>query len=135
MNRSMIVGLAVGAVAVATGAGIAGYTVSTKSDRTEVVAANHTTSTIRTPHEECRDEQVTHTREPKDKNRIAGSVAGAVVGGIVGNQFGGGKGQGAATAVGVVGGGYAGNQIQERMQQGDTYTTTERVCRTVSDTR
>lgn len=132
MNRSMIVGLAVGAVAVAAGAGIAGYTVSAKGDH-EVVAANHATSAIRTTHEECRDEQVTRTKEPKDEHRIAGSVVGAVVGGIVGNQFGGGKGQGAATAVGVVGGGYAGNQIQERMQKGDTYTTTERVCKTVND--
>ena len=35
---------------------------------------------------------------------------------------------------GAVGGGYAGNKIQEGMQQRDTYTTTETRCNTVTDT-
>ncbi|MNG33106.1 hypothetical protein D3C84_1192720 [compost metagenome] len=34
---------------------------------------------------------------------------------------------------GAVGGGYAGNKVQENMQESDTYTTTETRCRTVSD--
>ena len=39
----------------------------------------------------------------------------------------------AATVVGALGGGYAGNQIQGSMQEGDTYTTTQQRCKTVYD--
>ena len=35
---------------------------------------------------------------------------------------------------GAAAGGYAGNRIQDRMQQGNTYTTTEQRCQTVYDT-
>ncbi len=38
-----------------------------------------------------------------------------------------------ATVVGALGGGYAGNQIQGSMQEGDTYTTTQQRCKTVYD--
>ena len=41
----------------------------------------------------------------------------------------------AITAAGVVAGGYAGNKAQERIQAGNTYTTTEQRCETVSDAR
>ncbi|MDF2488465.1 MAG: hypothetical protein K0S77_1087, partial [Pseudomonas sp.] len=34
---------------------------------------------------------------------------------------------------GAVGGGYAGNKVQEGMQQRDTYTTTQTRCNTVND--
>ena len=34
---------------------------------------------------------------------------------------------------GAVAGGYAGNKVQENMQTNNTYTTTERQCRTVND--
>ena len=83
--------------------------------------------------EECRDEQVTHRRKPKDEHQIAGTVIGAVAGGAVGNQVGGGRGRDLATVAGVIGGGVAGKKIQEKQQRGDTYTTTERRCRTVTD--
>ncbi|VFS84083.1 Uncharacterised protein [Raoultella planticola] len=33
----------------------------------------------------------------------------------------------------ALGGGYAGNQIQGSMQEGDTYTTTQQRCKTVYD--
>ncbi|HET9445927.1 MAG TPA: hypothetical protein VFO35_06695, partial [Steroidobacteraceae bacterium] len=39
-----------------------------------------------------------------------------------------------ATAAGAAAGGYAGNRIQDRMQEGNTYTTTEQRCQTVYDT-
>ncbi|MDM0090715.1 MULTISPECIES: glycine zipper 2TM domain-containing protein [unclassified Variovorax] len=43
-----------------------------------------------------------------------GAVAGGVLGGVVGNQFGHGGGRTAATVIGAVGGGYAGNEIEKR---------------------
>ncbi|EKP25471.1 hypothetical protein KOXM_25252, partial [Klebsiella michiganensis] len=54
-------------------------------------------------------------------------------GGVIGHQFGGGRGRDVATVVGALGGGYAGNQIQGSMQEGDTYTTTQQRCKTVYD--
>jgi uncharacterized protein YcfJ len=71
----------------------------------------------------------------KDENRIAGSVVGAVVGGLLGKQVGGGNGKKLATVAGAAAGGYAGNQVQKNLQEKDTYTTTERVCNTVTDSR
>lgn len=44
----------------------------------------------------------------------AGVLLGAVVGGVLGNQVGGGMGRAAATAVGAIGGGFAGNAIEGR---------------------
>lgn len=76
----------------------------------------------------CRDVVVTHQETPKDKHRLLGTAAGAALGGLVGNQFGGGTANTAITAAGVVAGGYAGNKVQGKVQQGNTYTTTERVC-------
>ena len=43
-----------------------------------------------------------------------GAVAGGVVGGLVGNQIGHGGGRTAATVLGAVGGGFAGNEIEKR---------------------
>jgi uncharacterized protein YcfJ len=83
--------------------------------------------------EECHDEIITHTKQAKDKNQIAGTVAGAVIGGVLGNQIGKGDGKKLATAGGAVAGGYAGNKIQENAQDKDTYTETKRVCKTVYD--
>jgi uncharacterized protein YcfJ len=56
-----------------------------------------------------------------------------VIGGVLGNQVGGGSGQKLATVAGAAAGGYAGNRVQENMQAGSTYVTTERRCRTVTD--
>jgi outer membrane lipoprotein SlyB len=41
-----------------------------------------------------------------------GALIGALVGGVIGNQFGHGGGRAAATALGAVGGGFAGNAIE-----------------------
>jgi len=56
-----------------------------------------------------------------------------VAGGLLGNQIGGGNGKKIATVAGAAAGGYAGNKIQGNMQAGDTYTTTETRCDTVTD--
>lgn len=50
-----------------------------------------------------------------------GAVAGAVLGGLLGNQFGGGDGKTLATIGGVLGGAYAGNTVEKRMNQQTSY--------------
>jgi uncharacterized protein YcfJ len=101
----------------------------------EVLAVTPVEKKLKVARQDCHDEQVTRVRDTKDPHRIAGSVVGAVVGGVLGNQVGGGSGKTIATVAGAAGGGYAGNRIEKRMQQGNTYTTTEQRCVTVYDTR
>ena len=85
--------------------------------------------TIKTPRQECHDEQVTRTRAPKDSNRLVGTGIGAVVGGLLGHEVGGGSGKVLATAAG----GYAGNKIEGKVQAGETYTATEQRYMTAYD--
>jgi uncharacterized protein YcfJ len=101
----------------------------------EVLDVSPRMETVQTPRQVCHDEVITHTAPPKDKYRILGTAAGAALGGLVGNQFGGGNTNKAITAAGVLAGGYAGHKTQERIQAGNTYTTTEQRCETISETR
>lgn len=135
MNKSLIVGLAAGAVAVTAGGAFAGYRMIAGPSGAQVVSATMLTKTIKTPREECHDQEVTHTKPVKDKDRLAGTGIGAVVGGLLGSRIGGGSGKVLATVGGAAAGGYAGNKIQQKMQNGNTYTTTERRCVTAYDTR
>lgn len=50
-----------------------------------------------------------------------GAVAGGVVGGLLGNQMGGGNGKTAMTVLGAVGGGFAGNAIEQNMKKTTLY--------------
>jgi uncharacterized protein YcfJ len=134
VDKSLLTGIAVGVAVATAGGAIAGYKMMDKPQYAEVLNVKPIKETIRTPREECHDEQVTHQRPVKDQNRIAGTALGAVVGGLLGNQVGGGRGKTVATVAGAAAGGYAGNKTQEHMQEGDTYTTTEQRCRTVNDT-
>ncbi len=129
MNKSMLVGLALG-VGIATVGGAIGYQHFKEPDFAEVLKSTALTKTVKTPHEECHDEDVVHQREVKDENRITGKALGAVLGGVLGHQVGGGNGKKVATVAGAVAGGFAGNKVQENMQKNDTYTTTEKVCKT-----
>ncbi len=133
MNKSLIVGLAVGAVAVTAGGAFAGYRMVAAPSGAEVVSVKALTKTHRTPRQECHDEEVTHTKPAKDQNRLAGTGIGAVVGGLLGNRIGGGSGKVLATVAGAAAGGYAGNKIEQKMQQGNTYTSKEQRCVTVYD--
>ena len=99
----------------------------------KVLSAKALTRTVKTPRQDCHDETVTHTKPVKDQDRLIGTGLGAVVGGILGHQVGGGSGKTVATVAGAAAGGYAGNKIQQKTQQGDTYTTTEQRCSTVYD--
>ena len=70
-----------------------------------------------------------------DEHKVVGTATGAIIGGLLGNQVGEGQGKTLATVAGAVAGGYAGNKVQGNMQESNTYTTTERRCRTVTDSR
>src|SRR5262249_37106947 len=133
MNKSLAVGLVIGAVAATTVGAVAGYRMISAPSGAEVVSATALTKTIKTPRQDCHDEQVTHTKPVKDKNRLWGRGVGAVVGGLLGRRIGGGNTRIVTGLAGAAAGGYAGNKVQEKVQQGDTYTTTEKRCVTVYD--
>ncbi len=134
MNKSMLIGGVLGAVAVTAGGAYATYNLVSGPSYAEVVAVKQIKKTVKTPRQECRDVTVTKRKPIKDNNRVVGSAVGAVVGGLLGNQVGGGNGKKVATVAGALGGGYAGNKTQEHLQQNNTYTTTERRCDTAYDT-
>ena len=50
-----------------------------------------------------------------------GAVAGGVLGAVVGNQVGGGNGRTAATVLGALGGGWAGNSVEKKMKNETLY--------------
>ena len=133
MNKSMLIGSVLGAVAVTASGAFATYNLMSGPSYVEVVAVKVIKETVKTPRQECRDVTVTKRKPIKDDNRIVGTAVGAVVGGLLGNQVGGGSGKKVATVAGALGGGYAGNKTQEHLQQNNTYTTTERRCDTEYD--
>ncbi len=134
MNKSMVVGLVAGAVAVTAIGGVAGYKTMKGPDYAEVLSAKEVTEKVRTPREVCREVAETRQAPIKDQNRIAGTAIGAVLGGALGNQIGDGKGKTLATVAGAAGGGYAGNKIQQNMQESDREATMRTRCKTVYDT-
>lgn len=69
----------------------------------------------------CGTVQQVSAREVDGKASGAGAIAGAVIGGVVGNQIGGGSGKDAATAAGVIGGGYAGHQAEKKHNASTVY--------------
>jgi uncharacterized protein YcfJ len=134
MDKSMVTGLVMGAVAVTAIGGVAGYKAMKEPEYAEVLSAREVTEKIRTPREVCKEVAVTRQAPVKDPHRIAGTAIGAVVGGALGSQIGDGKGKTIATVAGVAGGGYAGNKIQQNMQQSAKETTMQTQCKTVYDT-
>jgi len=137
MNRSLIIGIGAGAAgAIAIGA-IA--SMASRGDfhfggtYADVVEVKPLTKTVETPRQECHEEQVTREKPVKDQHQIAGTAIGAVVGGLLGNQVGGGSGRALATVAGAAAGGYAGNRVQDKIQKGDTETSTEQRCTTAYD--
>ena len=133
VNKSLTVGLVLGAVAASTVGAVAGYRMVATPSGAPVISAKALVKTVKTPRQECHDEQVTHTKPVKDENRLAGTGIGAVVGGLLGSRIGGGNTRIATGLAGAAAGGYAGNKIQQKMQQGNTYTTTEQRCVTAYD--
>lgn len=136
MNISWIQGLVVGGVLATAGGAIAGYNMIEKEPPApafaEVVSVEPATEQVAVAEEICRDVEVTHRKEPRDKKRVAGTATGAVIGGLLGNQVGGGNGKKLATVIGAAAGAYTGNKLQERAQADDTYTTVETQCETIT---
>lgn len=131
MNKSLIMGLIIGAVVVTAGGAIA---MRGHADRyAEVVSVKPVTKSVSTPRQVCEDQVVTRQKPVKDEHQVTGTVVGAVVGGVLGHQIGGGRGKDIATVAGAAAGGYAGNKAQEKIQENNTYQTTEQQCRTVYD--
>lgn len=135
MNKQLVIGSVVGALAVTAIGAVAGYQALDRGSYADVLAVKPSMKTVSVPREECRDEIVTLTRSTGDPNQIAGTVVGAVIGGVLGNQIGGGSGKKLATVGGTVAGGYAGNKVQEGMQERNTYQESQRTCHTVQDKR
>jgi uncharacterized protein YcfJ len=135
MNKSFVIGSVIGGIIVTAGGAFAGYREFQASHEAQVVSVTALTKTIKSPRQDCHDEQVTHTKPVKDTHRLVGTGVGAALGGLLGSQFGGGNGKVLTTVAGVAAGGYAGNKVQQQVQQGDTYTTTEQRCTTVYDSR
>ncbi len=133
MNRSMMIGSIIGAVAVTAVGSWAGFKALDSQEYAEVVAVDPTMKSISIPREECRDELVSRKKPVKDPKQITGTVAGAVIGGVLGSQVGGGKGKDIATVGGAVAGGYAGNKIQENIQENNVVQEYKQVCSTVYD--
>lgn len=133
MDKSMLIGIVTGAVAVTAVGGFAGYKALKGPDYAEVISAKEVTEKVLTPREECREVAVSHKAPVNDEHRIAGTAIGAVLGGMLGNQIGGGKGKTLATVVGAAGGGYAGNTVQDNMQKSDKVTKMKTSCKTVYD--
>ena len=100
----------------------------------EVLSATPITEMVTGSRQVC-DDRVVERRAPERFGDKDGMVVGALVGGLVGNQIGGGSGRDIATVAGVVGGGYAGREIDRNHTGGRRYTETVRDCRTVSEPR
>ncbi|MDX1481074.1 MAG: glycine zipper 2TM domain-containing protein [Woeseiaceae bacterium] len=112
MKRQHVIGAVAGALAVTAIGAAAG--VSVLNDEEKGL--------------ECRDVVVTVREEPKDPDRITGTVVGAVIGGVIGKEVGEGSGEDTATAVGAIAGGVAGNNLQRDMQEDNTREEVRRVC-------
>lgn len=137
MNKIIMVGLVAGAVVVTAGGTFAGYKMLKEQNagptQADVLAVEPLTRDIKKPHEVCRDVVETHQAPVKDENRVAGTAIGAVVGGLILNQAVKGDSRKLATIGGAAAGGYAGNQVQKKMQGDDVVTETRQVCENVTD--
>ncbi|HEY7753271.1 MAG TPA: glycine zipper 2TM domain-containing protein [Steroidobacteraceae bacterium] len=136
MNKPVLTGAAIGAIAVTAVGAIATSDTGLNPfrDYATVVSVEPAFDVARVPREVCHEELVERQVEPRDEKRVAGAVIGAAVGGVLGNQVGSGSGRTAATIAGAAAGGYAGSKIQKQMQEGNTETVPEQRCTTVYDT-
>lgn len=135
MDKSMMLGIGLGALGVTAGGAFATYNLVDHGPKyAEVVAVQPLKEQIKTPREVCKDVVVNQRAPVRDQHQIAGTVIGALAGGLLGNQIGAGTGKKVATVAGAAAGGYAGKKVQENMQANDTYSTTETRCKTVTDT-
>lgn len=130
MNKSMLIGTVLGVTAAVAGGVWASYEMLDNEPETvePIRVAAQEPQPATPPRDECVEVTVERERDPRDPERIAGTVIGAVVGGAIGSEVGDGSGKKVATVAGAAGGAYAGNRIQDRMQENNTQTTTEIRC-------
>jgi uncharacterized protein YcfJ len=100
----------------------------------QVVSVTPVRQDVSNPQQVCHDVVINRTVPPKDQHQIAGMAIGAVAGGLLGHMVGAGKGNGLATAAGVIGGGYAGKKIEESHQQANVQSEVVHRCSTVANT-
>nr|WP_210423893.1 glycine zipper 2TM domain-containing protein [Dickeya sp. CFBP 2040] len=130
----MLAGMSIGIAAALGVAAVASLDVfASRPQFAQVLTATPIKETVKTPRQECRNIVVTRRQPVQDENRIAGSLLGMVAGGVLGHQFGGGRGRDVATVAGALAGGYAGNQVQGKMQDSDVAASTQQRCQTVYD--
>lgn len=148
MNKSMVIGVVAG-IGIATAGGVAGYTFLGEAEPAGEQAAVETGQSAEPAEapapaaaparpqaapvaqaEECWDEEVAVTADPKDRHAVAGTAVGAVVGGAIAKDVGDDKDL--VTAAGAAAGAFIGRRLQQRMQDNRaeqrTTTTTERRC-------
>ncbi|GEK71636.1 MULTISPECIES: glycine zipper 2TM domain-containing protein [Halomonas] len=99
----------------------------------DITGVEPLTRTVETPREVCENVVVQRQAPTRDPHSVVGTAAGAIVGGLLGNQVGGGSGKKIATVAGAIGGGLAGREVQQRVEAGQTVSTTEQRCHTVTD--
>ena len=135
MDKSMLKGMLIGGVVVTavTAAGVTGYQQLKQPVFADVLSVKEATETVRTPREECVDVPVQRRAAVRDQHRIAGTALGAVAGGLLGSAVGQGTGKKLAIVAGAAAGGYAGNKVQQNLQNRDTESSVERRCKTVYD--
>jgi outer membrane lipoprotein SlyB len=80
-----------------------------------------------TPCDECGVIESVREVDAKGKGSGLGAVGGGVVGGLLGNQVGAGRGKDVMTVVGVVGGAFAGNEVEKRVKTTKRYEVTVRL--------
>ncbi len=81
------------------------------------------TVTIRTPYQECWDEQVPIRY---NNNNNIGALIGGIAGGILGHQVGGGSGKDAATVGGAIIGTLVGKNLSNNQNYGTQYQSQRR---------
>jgi uncharacterized protein YcfJ len=119
VNKSALIGTIFGITVATAVAGVAGYSLSDRDSGSSSVVQQAATQ------QTCYEAQVEQAAVPRDDRRITGTVIGALVGGAVGKDIG---DRDVTTAAGVAVGAIAGNQVQKKIQEGRTVTTTEIRC-------
>jgi len=79
MNRQLLIGSIIGAVAVTAVGAVAGLQMVDSGKYAEVLAVRSVTKTVSVPKEECHDQLVDVATPVKDPQQIAGTVAGECV--------------------------------------------------------
>jgi uncharacterized protein YcfJ len=80
--------------------------------------------TVKTPVRECWEDTEYYTVDRRAPGTAGSTLFGAIVGGVIGHQFGGGRGNDVATALGSVVGAAIGNDSAKRRQAYSGYRTT-----------